>query len=194
MDNCVFCGARVLSTGVCSNPMCTGGYIMDDSIEAFINNNLWVVDKSVGKLNLEHKPDLYILGGAAMCLHELDYKYTVDIDTANKLHKAVKDVSDGLVDDAASEVVTTARYYKDRAIHIMKYLVFINVYILGIEDLLITKVLAGRLKDITSIKSSGMLDRIDKKLLLNIASTELEDRDCKEVVSFIRHCEELNIL
>lgn len=186
MDNCIFCGAKLLSTGICSNPVCTGGYILDDSIEAFINNNLWVVDKSIGELRLAHKPDLYILGGAAMCLHELDYNYTVDIDTANKLHHAVKEASNGLVDDAASEVVIIPVNYKHRAVRIMKHLVFIDVYIIGIEDLLITKVLSGRLKDISAIKSSGLLQRANKDLVMSISKNELESKYYDEVVSFYK--------
>lgn len=153
---------------------CFGNYDISDTISAELNNNLTIVDAIVQQKGLKCKPIFYILGGAALVFHNLNYSATLDIDTANKISDDIKKDIDMFIDDAASEVSILPISYKSRAVRIRKDLNSIIVYILSKEDLLINKLICGRRKDIQAIRTSGLMNGIDHSLFYKICESELQ--------------------
>lgn len=154
------------------------GYRMDDSVEAQLHNNLWMANLTVEKKFPGVELELYILGGAAMMFHKLNYNYTLDIDTANEIKEEVKDsLAEFAIDDASSEVAKLPKNYKSRAIRVREDLEYVRAYVLSVEDIFINKVLTKRGKDYAAIKTSGLLKVIDKARVRELVETELSEQD-----------------
>lgn len=160
---------------------CFDNYKMEDTIKAELNNNLTIVNAILERQKLKIKPEFYILGGAALVFHDLDYKSTLDIDTANRIYSEVRDLVSDFIDDAASEVSVLAFNYKSRAKLIREDLTSMNTFILSEEDLCISKLLSGRRKDYNSVVNCGILKRIKYDTMMQIATTELE-KDSREAL------------
>lgn len=150
-------------------------YALEDTVSSELNNNLTIVNAIVTKKKLVHIPEFYIIGGAAMVFHALRYEATLDIDAANRISEEVRQDVSMFIDDAASEVSILPYNYKNRAVRIREDLKAISVYILSKEDLLINKLLTGRRKDITAIKTSGLLEQADKTRVAQIYKAELSE-------------------
>lgn len=149
-------------------------YDTSDTPKAELENNLTLVNEIVRMRNLKGKPEFYILGGAALIFHALNYDVTLDIDTANRIESSIKDEVSPFIDDAASEVVDLGTNYRTRLVPYREDLDCIKVYLLSLEDLLITKLISARRKDLVSSRDSGILDRVNFELLTKILMEEYD--------------------
>lgn len=156
-------------------------YRTEDTVEAELNNNLTIINCIVDTKKLNSKPVFYILGGAAMVFHGLNYKSTLDIDTANRLSTELMEQVSEFIDDGASMVSLLPNNYVSRAIRIREDLTNIEVYILSLEDLLITKLHCGRRKDFKAIHDTKLLHKVNKVLLQKIIATELVKQDSEQI-------------
>lgn len=138
-------------------------------------NTLVLLDHEFGKQKLPVKPKFYILGGTALLFHGIQAVVTIDIDTANRLSKEIKEVVEPFISDNASEVATLAKNYEKRLIP-YKPEVFknIKVYILSLEDIAITKLGAARHKDIEDLAKTPLLEMCNKQKLSDIISDEFD--------------------
>lgn len=136
-------------------------------------NNLIIIDKIVESLNRSAAPVFYILGGAALMLNGINYKSTLDIDTANRISDDIKEEISMFIDDAASEVVVLPTHYETRLIPFMENdLESIRVFILSNEDLVFTKLASDRRKDLAQLRTTNILLKIDVALLNKIINEE----------------------
>ena len=166
---------------------CMDGYDFGESELAALNNNLWTANLMISKHYPDAKPDLYILGGAAMAMHGLNYKFTLDIDCANRIRSDVREVlSEFAIDDAASEVAHLPSCYEGRLVRFREDLEYLNCYLLSVEDLFITKLLTKRMKDIQSIMTSGILKKIDREAVCKIVDSELEGKEKEDAIAWCR--------
>jgi hypothetical protein len=151
-------------------------YDLSDSVEAELNNSLVIVNEIVKRKQLDSKPEFYIIGGAAMVFHGLNYNATLDIDIANKIGDNIRDAISDFVSDDASNVVILGDNYKSRAVKIKSNLDAINVYIVSQEDLLITKLLGAKVrrKDRDALKHSGLLNAESVENAINVLKVEYE--------------------
>lgn len=133
-------------------------YDSRDLVSGELKNSLLIVNEIVRTKGQKVKPEFYILGGAALIFHGLNYLVTLDIDTANQISNDIKNSVRDFINDEASYVTTLGFNYKSRAIKICPELDMIDVYILSKADLIITKLDTKRNKDISAIMSSGLLD------------------------------------
>ena len=167
-----------------------GNYRQDDTIEAELNNNLTIVNAIIQKKNLDAKPEFFILGGAAMIFHELNYNATLDIDTANRISDDIKEDVALFIDDAASEVTLLGCGYMKRAKSIRPDLKAISVKILSKPDLLITKLYSWRRKDVLAIKTSGLLTKenaeIAKQILLEEYTGDIQRLLLERLIGFMK--------
>lgn len=157
-------------------------YDTEDTVKAELNNNLTIINEIVRNKKIKGIPEFFILGGAALVFHNLNYKSTLDIDTANRISSDIRKEVELFIDDAASEVAILPYFYQNRAKIYREDLDCIKVYILSEEDLVINKILCGRRKDFSAVKTSGILKRIDRRLLNEIVENELQSSH-REIVS-----------
>lgn len=145
-------------------------------------NTLLLLDNAF-KANTGVKPVFHILGGTALLFHGISSVVTIDIDTANSLTEDVKKVVEPFISDNASEVATLAKNYNTRLIR-YKEDIFknIEVYILSIEDLVITKLGAGRHKDIEDLTKTDLLKRCDYSTLFSIINSEFETAKASQLL------------
>jgi hypothetical protein len=121
------------------------------------------------------RPVFHLLGGTALLFHGIVSISTIDIDTANRLTDRVRDLVEPFISDNASEVATLAKHYTSRLIP-YKPEVFRNmdVYLLSLEDLVITKLGAGRFKDIEDLTKTDIMRRCDFDKLSKIIMEEFD--------------------
>lgn len=157
-------------------------YALTDTVASELHNNLVLVNVIVASKNLKAKPQFFILGGAAMVFHALNYSATLDIDTANKVEESIREDVSMFIDDNASEVTSLGKHYKKRAIRYGETVFSsIEVYLLSYEDLLLTKLFSARRKDLTSVKQSGILHKIEKETISSILNTEYSEADASKI-------------
>lgn len=151
-------------------------YDYSDTNTAEQYNTLLLLDETISKKNLNIVVTFHILGGTALLFHGMSSVSTIDIDVANSLSSTVKDIVEPFVSDNASEVATLAKNYKERLIP-YKENEFKNlkVYLLSLEDLVITKLGAGRHKDFEDLKLTGIMQNVNYNLLTEIINNEIED-------------------
>lgn len=164
-------------------------YSYEDSVEAEQNNTLLMIDALLARENI-HDTALYILGGTALLFHHVTDSVTVDIDVANKLSKDVLEATSPFISDNASEVAVLATNYKDRSIpyHVGDYS-HIRVFLLSIEDLIVTKLGSSRIKDLDDLRYSKIMCKCDTELLESIINNELDSNDqtyVKEKLKLLR--------
>lgn len=151
------------------------GYMMDNSKFAEQFNTLIVIDEAIGKSNLSVRPRFEILGGTGLLFHGIGSIYTIDIDVANRLSEEVRNIVDPLISDMASEVVHLPSNYTERLIPFkQESFKNIDVYLLSLEDLIISKLLANRDKDIDDLTKTEIPDRCDFNKLTTIINSELK--------------------
>lgn len=147
-------------------------YLYDDSCFAEQYNTLLLLDKQLEGRDV--KPIFHVLGGTALLFHKLNAVVTIDIDCANKLSDDIKAVVEPFISDAASDVTVLPKNYESRLVPIMQdKLKNMEVYILSIEDLVITKLYSCRFKDVEDLKCSGLFAKCDTSLLSRIIMEEL---------------------
>ncbi len=193
---CPKCGGELTSSGCCANfrncdytvSNSFDLYDLSGSVKGELNNNLVLVNETIKAENLNYVPVFYILGGAAMIFHSLNYKMTLDIDMANKMEDNIKQLVGQFISDNASEVVVLGGNYKERAVRYRPEFTAIEVYILAKEDLLITKLIGmkERRKDVRDIVHSGLLDRHIVSKAESVLATEYDERVCNALRADLR--------
>ena len=144
-----------------------------DDLKSEQENTLILLDKQFE--NRQVRPSFEILGGTALLLHGIEHVVTVDIDVANKLDEEVRSIVEPLISDAASEVATLARNYKQRLVPYKKELFKnIDVYLLSKEDLIITKLGAARYKDVEDLTRTSILRDADINDITEIINSEFD--------------------
>ena len=144
-----------------------------DDLKSEQENTLILLDKQFE--NRQVRPSFEILGGTALLLHGIEHVVTVDIDVANKLDEEVRSIVEPLISDAASEVATLARNYKQRLVPYKKELFKnIDVYLLSKEDLIITKLGAARYKDVEDLTRTSILRDAEIDDITEIINSEFD--------------------
>lgn len=158
-------------------------YDYTDSNTSEQYNTLVLLDNVLAKHSIRVRPEFHILGGTALLFHGVSAVVTIDIDTANRLTDEVKAVVEPFISDNASEVATLAKNYKQRLVA-YKPEIFknIDVYILSLEDIVITKLGAGRHKDIEDLTKTDLLKKCDYSKLFNIINTEFATQDASNLL------------
>lgn len=158
-------------------------YSYDNSIQAEQFNTLLVIDQAVGSEKFSYVPEFHLVGGTALIFHGLSHEMTIDIDTGNRIASKVKNIVDPLINDNASEVIVRAVNYSERLVpYEEKTFKNIKVYLFSLEDLLISKCATGRNKDLNDIKKTGLIRKVDKKLLKSIIDSELSEFNRQRVL------------
>lgn len=148
-------------------------YIFDDSLEAEQYNTLLLLDNQCSMQFKDLHIDLYILGGTALLFHGIESVVTIDIDVANQLNASVKEVLEPFVSDAASEVATLASGYKERLVpYKPNDFQCLRIYLLSLEDLVISKLGAFRFKDKEDLTKTSILDSCDLRKCMDIITAE----------------------
>lgn len=158
-------------------------YKQEDTLFAEQHNTLVMIDEIIGKAHLSMQPVFEILGGTALLLHGVEAVFTVDIDLANRQSDEVKALIEPFVSDMASTVVKLPVKYKDRLVRYPEgEFDNIQVYILSIEDLVITKLAAWRPKDIEDLTKTGLFNMCDFSKLTSIINGEFEVAQASELL------------
>ena len=153
-------------------------------------NTLILLDKQFE--NKQVRPSFEILGGTALLLHEIEHIVTVDIDVANKLDEETRSIVEPLISDAASEVATLAKNYKQRLVPYKKELFKnIDVYLLSKEDLVITKLGAGRYKDVEDLTRTSILRDVDINKITAIINNEFDTMTASKLLTQFLKVEDL---
>jgi hypothetical protein len=113
--------------------------------------------------------ELTVIGGACMLIRNYISRYTVDIDTVTKLEDAVKECLWAYsINNDSIEVATLHPSYMFRLKKLNETFKVLKVYLISDEDLVISKVGAYRVKDKSDLTESGILDRINTQLLIEL--------------------------
>lgn len=143
----------------------------DSDLKSEQENTLILLDQQFESYPV--RPVFNILGGTALLLHGIEHVVTIDIDIANKMDDKVRAIVDPFISDNASEVATLAKNYDKRLVPYKPDLFEnIGVYLLSKEDLVITKLGAGRYKDIEDLTKTSILRDIDINKIMEIINTE----------------------
>jgi len=121
----------------------------------------------------EVKPfDMYFLGGCACILGEYSNRATMDFDFINLEYSAHYGRVFAMMRDFDMldyDTTILSPSYKERAIKLNKF-EYINVYILSVEDIIVSKIIRLADKDIEDI---GTLIKIADKGLINTVIEEI---------------------
>lgn len=199
MAICPKCGSKVSKVGMCTNYSCTyvssssfDHYILEESVESELISNLIIVNEIMRKQDIEVDPEFYILGGAALIFHGLSKRITMDIDTANKIEDNVKELVGEFISDNASEVVVLGRGYKERAVRFRENeFSCISVYLLSQEDLIVSKLISGRKKDIDDLVNSSILTKSNIAKAKSIIKLEYDERVVETLLKRLDHVVEM---
>lgn len=143
----------------------------DSDLKSEQENTLLLLDQQFESYPV--RPVFKILGGTALLLHGIEHIVTIDIDIANKMDDKVRAIVEPFISDNASEVATLAKNYDTRLVEYKPDLFKnIGVYLLSKEDLVITKLGAGRYKDIEDLTRTSILRDIDINKTMEIINTE----------------------
>lgn len=158
-------------------------YNWSDTPEAEQYNTLVLIDAELKKRECNAKIKLNLIGGTALLFHRIVGISTVDIDVANKLKEDVKEVCEPFISDEASYVATLAKNYEQRLVpyHADEF-DCLDVYLLSIEDLIISKLGAGRFKDFEDLTKTDAREHCDFAKLMQIINTELPTKVASEVL------------
>ena len=156
---------------------------LDDSLESEQLNTLILLDKSFKSLPDTYKPAFHVLGGTALLFHGITSVVTIDIDIANRLSDKIRPMVEPFISDNASEVATLAKYYQCRLVpfHPDEFK-HIAVYLLSVEDLVITKLGSFRHKDKEDLTKTDLLQRVDHDKLLSIMKNEFDEETHSKVL------------
>lgn len=118
--------------------------------------------------------DIYLLGGAACILGEYTERATrdfdfIDLDYSSKLGKIFVQLRD--FDMLEYESTLISPKYKERAIKLDKFK-HINIYLLSVEDIIVSKIIRLEKKDIEDIN-----------ILIKLANRDLVNQIIEEVLS-----------
>ncbi len=121
--------------------------------------------------------DIFFLGGVACILGGYSTRATrdfdfIDLNYSSKLGKAFVQLRDFDMLEYRSMVLSPT--YRDRAIKLENFK-YINVYILSLEDILVSKIIRLEEKDIEDI--DNMIEKTDKGLINDIIDEVLQRDD-----------------
>lgn len=158
-------------------------YRYDKSLASEQHNTLVMLDAALAKADLAMRPSFEILGGTAMTFHSIDAVFTVDIDLANKQQQQVRDIVEPFVSDMAADVAVLPRNYKERLVPYGggEFESF-DVYLLSVEDLVITKLGSWRVKDQEDLTKTDILKKADTNKVMHIINTEFDSTMSSELL------------
>lgn len=162
-------------------------YKLGESVTHELHNNLVIADALLVQANVVGQQELYILGGAALALQGLTQRVTLDVDTANKLSKKVKEIIGMFVDDAASKVAVLPERYQQRCVHYDVPFQVLDVYLLHPIDLCLNKLASGRRKDIADVKHLISAGVVTRKELIDVAVAEIPPSILMKVEAFFKN-------
>ena len=124
--------------------------------------------------------DIYIIGGSACVLGEYTNRATLDVDFIDlgypsKYGKAFSLLRDYDMLEYESTILSPT--YKKRAIKLNEFK-YINVYILSMEDVVVSKIIRLSKKDIEDLNQ--IVPKCNKTLLNNIIEEIIERKDLFE--------------
>ena len=124
--------------------------------------------------------DIYIIGGSACVLGEYTNRATLDVDFIDlgypsKYGKAFSLLRDYDMLEYESTILSPT--YKQRAIKLNEFK-YINVYILSMEDVVVSKIIRLSKKDIEDLNQ--IVPKCNKTLLNNIIEEIIERKDLFE--------------
>ena len=124
--------------------------------------------------------DIYIIGGSACVLGEYTNRATLDVDFIDlgypsKYGKAFSLLRDYDMLEYESTILSPT--YKQRAIKLNEFK-YINVYILSMEDVVVSKIIRLSKKDIEDLNE--IVPKCNKTLLNNIIEEIIERKDLFE--------------
>ena len=120
--------------------------------------------------------DVYLIGGGALILQNYIPRATHDIDTISIKNTSLLNLMDKYDINANSNAFLDcfAADYSLRAQKLDLQTKIIDYYTLSLEDLVISKIAAGREKDIEDICNKSILNKLDWDLLDSLAETVKE--------------------
>lgn len=149
----------------------------NDNLSAEQHNTLMLINKVIEKANMSCKPVFEILGGTGLLFHGVQSVFTVDIDTANELSAEVRELVTPFISDNASEVAVLARNYKQRLITYPRgEFSHCVVRLLSLEDIVIAKLGAFRVKDREDLTKTEALRKCNLKLIESIIKSEFDPK------------------
>ena len=156
---------------------------LDDSLESEQLNTLILIDKLFEKYPQGINPVFHVLGGTALVFHGISSIATIDIDVANRVNDNVKSLVSDFISDNASEVATLPCHYESRLIpfHAENFK-HIQVFLLSLEDLAITKLGSFRHKDKEDLVKTNFLQKVDYEKLIHIIHHEFKDEIVKSKI------------
>lgn len=116
--------------------------------------------------------DIFFLGGAACILGGYTQRATRDFDYPSKLCRAFVQLRDFDILEYESTLISPK--YKERAIKLNKFK-YLNVYLLSVEDIIVSKVIRLEQKDIEDINE--LIKVADKELINQIIDEVLSRSD-----------------
>ncbi|MCM1219024.1 MAG: DUF6036 family nucleotidyltransferase [Lachnospiraceae bacterium] len=159
-------------------------YKTDSSLLSEQHNTLLLVDTIVGQADLAMRPSFELLGGTALLFHGVEAVFTVDIDVANAQSETVKKLVEPFISDMASTVVYLAKNYKDRLIPYPEgQFTNIDVWLLSIEDLIITKLYAWRHKDQEDLVKTNLFSKCNFATLTRIINDEFPVEEASKLLT-----------
>lgn len=198
MEKCPICGGNLNSKNMCTNYLhcdyvgtsSLDLYSLQNDVESELKNSLVVIDALISEMHLQYKPEFYVLGGAALVFYKLTDRPTLDIDTANSIDTKVRDLVDIFISDQASSVAVLGVGYQKRAVQFMSELKAIKVYLLAQEDLIITKMMTSRRKDIDDLLKSKILSARNVQKAISVLRLEYPEQVANRYIAYIQRLKE----
>lgn len=113
-------------------------------------------------LDNDKKISLILIGGSAMIIKGLLSRVTLDIDTYTITESnAKKFLEDFDINDRAASIMNICDDFEQRLEKVTIDFNHLEVYILGNEDIIISKLGTGRPKDIADLVNSKIYEKVD---------------------------------
>lgn len=140
--------------------------------------------------------DIYFLGGSACILGGYTDRATrdfdfIDLDYSSKLGKVFVHLRDFDMLEYNSTILSP--YYKNRAIKLEKF-TYLNIYLLSMEDIIVSKIIRLEDKDIEDINKLIMIaDKNKLKLIIEevLARNDLYDSKMREFTKKLKLFKEM---
>lgn len=136
-----------------------------------VMENLQMVDEYLPSMFPDvNKLSFIVTGGASFLLKGYTNKVTLDIDSITAIDENVLSFLESFsINNAASEVTPLSSTYKERLTKVRGGFNVLDVFVLGNEDLVASKI--GRLSDddLRDIEDTGIMNDVNITLLMEIA-------------------------
>lgn len=133
--------------------------------------------------------DIYLVGGGALILQSFIPRSTHNIDTINVKNNSLSELMEKYDINANSNAYLDcfANDYQSRAVKLNLGTKVIDYYTLSLEDVVISKIAAGREKDIEDINNKNVVKAINWELLGQLANTVREGMISDRQISEFNH-------